>query len=87
MNHDNSDANTGEKHGVCSKAYLSPLAVVALSFAYAVGWGAFILPGTVFLPNAGPACCTIIRFLIGTVALVEVLLCLIAIVLSAPPGS
>ncbi|MBQ6007915.1 MAG: hypothetical protein IJL17_05205 [Kiritimatiellae bacterium] len=36
-------------------AYLSPVAVLALSFGYAVGWGAFVLPGTIFLPSAGPA--------------------------------
>ena len=34
--------------------YLSPLAVLALSFGYAVGWGAFVMPGRVFLPGAGP---------------------------------
>ena len=35
-------------------AYLSPLAVWALAFGCAVGWGAFIMPGTTFLPMAGP---------------------------------
>ena len=35
-------------------AYLSPLAVIALSFGYAVGWGSFVMPGTTFLPAAGP---------------------------------
>ena len=34
--------------------YLSPLAVWALSFGCAVGWGAFVMPGTTFLPAAGP---------------------------------
>ena len=65
----NSDANNGEKKGLSYNAYLSPLAVIALSFGYAVGWGAFVLPGTMFLPNAGPAG-TIVGFLIGTVAIV-----------------
>ena len=50
-------------------AYLSPLAVIALSFGYAVGWGAFVMPGTDFLPNAGPVG-TIIGLLVGTVAVV-----------------
>jgi len=50
-------------------AYLSPLAVIALSFGYAVGWGSFVMPGTMFLPKAGPAG-TVIGFLIGTVAIV-----------------
>ena len=35
--------------------YLSPLAVWALSFGCAVGWGSFVMPGTTFLPPAGPA--------------------------------
>ena len=48
-------------------AYLSPLGVIALSFGYAVGWGSFVLPGTMFLPNAGPAG-TIIGLLIGAAA-------------------
>ena len=34
--------------------YLSPLAVWALAFGSAVGWGAFVMPGTTFLPIAGP---------------------------------
>ena len=49
-------------------AYLSPLAVIALSFGYAVGWGAFVLPGTVFLPKAGPVG-TLIGILIGMAAM------------------
>ena len=50
-----------------SGVYLSPLAVIALSFGYAVGWGSFVMPGAMFLPNAGPAG-TIIGLLIGTAA-------------------
>jgi len=34
--------------------YLSPLSVWAMSFGCAVGWGAFVMPGTTFLPVAGP---------------------------------
>ena len=33
---------------------LSPLAVWPLSFGCSVGWGAFVMPGTTFLPIAGP---------------------------------
>ena len=33
--------------------YLSPLAIWALSFGCAVGWGSFVMPGTTFLPMAG----------------------------------
>ena len=59
MSDNNSNARTG--------AYLSPLAVIALSLGYAVGWGAFVLPGTIFLPSAGPLG-TVIGFAIGTLA-------------------
>ena len=48
--------------------YLSPIAVLALSFGYAVGWGSFVMPGTMFLPGAGPAG-TVIGILIGSVAM------------------
>lgn len=34
--------------------YLSPLGAWALSFGCSVGWGAFVMPGTTFLPIAGP---------------------------------
>ena len=34
--------------------YLSPLDVWAVAFGCTVGWGAFMLPGTTFLPVAGP---------------------------------
>ncbi len=34
--------------------YLNPLHVWTLSFGCAVGWGAFVMPGTTFLPLAGP---------------------------------
>ncbi len=44
--------------------YLSPLNVWALSFGCAVGWGAFVMPGTTFLPIAGPAG-TVIGMTIG----------------------
>ncbi|SCY63267.1 Signal transduction histidine kinase [Lachnospiraceae bacterium XBB2008] len=34
--------------------YLTPAGAWALSFGCAVGWGAFVMPGTTFLPIAGP---------------------------------
>ncbi len=34
--------------------YLSPLDVWAIAFGCIVGWGAFVMPGTTFLPMAGP---------------------------------
>ena len=45
--------NTAEENTKL-KPYLSPLNVWALSFGCAVGWGAFVMPGTTFLPIAGP---------------------------------
>ena len=34
--------------------YLSPLGAWSLAFGCTVGWGAFMMPGTTFLPTAGP---------------------------------
>ena len=34
--------------------HLTPLGAWGLSFGCAVGWGAFVMPGTTFLPIAGP---------------------------------
>ena len=36
------------------RGLLSPLAAWSLAFGCAVGWGAFVMPGTTFLPKAGP---------------------------------
>ena len=47
----NSASNPG---GEGLRKYLSPLQAWAMSFGCAVGWGAFIMPGTTFLPIAGP---------------------------------
>ena len=55
-------------HSARFGAYLTPLAVIALSFGYAVGWGSFVMPGTVFLPGAGPAG-TVIGILLGAAAI------------------
>ena len=35
--------------------YLSPVDVWAMAFGCMVGWGAFVMPGTTFLPVASPA--------------------------------
>lgn len=34
--------------------FLSPLGAWGLAFGFAVGWGAFVMPGASFLPGAGP---------------------------------
>lgn len=39
--------------------HLSPIAVWALAFGCSVGWGSFVMPGTTFLPLAGPVGTTI----------------------------
>ena len=43
---------SGSRHKL--ERYLLPINVWALSFGCAVGWGAFVMPGTTFLPTAGP---------------------------------
>ena len=44
-----------EKHNSNSlDKYLSPTDVWALSLGCIIGWGAFVMPGTTFLPMAGP---------------------------------
>ena len=48
--------------------YLSIAGALALSFGYAVGWGAFVMPGTTFLPSAGPLG-TVIGVLFGALAM------------------
>ena len=44
--------------------YLSPIDVWAMAFGCMVGWGVFAMPGTTFLPVAGPAG-TVIAMLAG----------------------
>ena len=48
--------------------HLSMLSAWGLSFGFAVGWGAFVMPGSEFLPSAGPAG-TIVGVAIGTLAM------------------
>ena len=47
---------------------LYPLNVWALSFGCAVGWGAFMMPGNLFLPHAGPVG-SIIAIALGSIAM------------------
>ena len=46
--------------------YLSPLDIWAIAFGCMIGWGAFVMPGTTFLPIAGPAG-TVIALALSTV--------------------
>ncbi|MBR2180034.1 MAG: amino acid permease [Selenomonadaceae bacterium] len=48
------EENKTDQDNTKLKSYLSPINVWALSFGCAVGWGAFVMPGTTFLPIGGP---------------------------------
>ena len=48
--------------------YLSPFTAWGLAFGFAVGWGSFVMPGSTFLPGAGPLG-TVIGVLIGAAAM------------------
>ena len=50
------------------KSRFSSFATWGLSFGFAVGWGAFIMPGMAFLPSAGPLG-TLIGILVGALAM------------------
>ena len=51
--------------------YLSPLDVWGMAFGCMVGWGVFAMPGTTFLPVAGPAG-TLIAMLIGVAVMLVI---------------
>ena len=52
MPSNNEEILQGNQPGL--QRYLSPLGAWALAFGCAVGWGAFVMPGSLFLPVAGP---------------------------------
>ncbi len=47
-------AGEQETNNQASSKYLTSLGAWALAFGCSVGWGAFVMPGTTFLPLAGP---------------------------------
>ena len=51
-NGDNKNPQGGGKNPLVP--YMTPLMAFGLSFGFAVGWGAFIVTGSSFLPGAGP---------------------------------
>ncbi|MBQ9262919.1 MAG: amino acid permease [Clostridia bacterium] len=51
--------------------YLSRLDVWAMAFGCMVGWGAFVMPGTTFLPVAGPWG-TLISMILGTLIMLMI---------------
>ena len=52
----------------CKGGGVSRLPVWALAFGYAVGWGAFVMPGARFLPDAGPMG-TLLGLFVGALAM------------------
>lgn len=62
---------------------LSPLQVCALALGSIVGWGCFVLPGDMFLPQAGPMG-TLLGFFVGACLISFVATCLSYMVKYAP---
>lgn len=62
---------------------LSPIQVCALALGSIVGWGCFVLPGDMFLPQAGPIG-TLCGFMIGAFLVCFVAVCLSYMVNHAP---
>lgn len=62
---------------------LSPLQVCALALGSIVGWGCFVLPGDMFLPQAGPVG-TLLGFFVGACLISFVAVCLSYMVKYAP---
>ena len=62
---------------------LSPLQVCALALGSIVGWGCFVLPGDMFLPQAGPVG-TLLGFFVGACLISFVAACLSYMVKYAP---
>lgn len=51
--------------------HLNPLSVFSLAFGCIIGWGAFMMPGTTFLPKAGPLG-TAVAMAIGAVIMIVI---------------
>ncbi len=64
-------SNIGKQGNNGLKSYLSPAGVWALALGCAVGWGSFVMPGTTFLPAAGPLG-TALGILIGTLVILVI---------------
>ena len=54
-----------------NKPYLSKIDVWSMAFGCMIGWGAFVMPGTTFLPIAGPLG-TIIAMLVSTLIMLVI---------------
>ena len=62
---------------------LSPTQVTALALGSIVGWGCFVLPGDMFLPQAGPLG-TLLGFLAGAILISFVGVCYSYMIKYAP---
>ena len=60
--------------GIRTRKKISPLNAWAFSFACAIGWAAFIMPATTFLPTGGVRG-SILAFLVGGAAMIVIALC------------
>ena len=52
-----------------NKQYLGGFEAWALAFGCSVGWGAFVMPGTTFLPLAGPVG-TVVAMAVGAIIMI-----------------
>ncbi|MBR5088711.1 MAG: APC family permease, partial [Ruminiclostridium sp.] len=66
-----SSVHEDKKQGVALQKYISPASAWAISFGCIIGWGAFVMPGTTFLPLAGPLG-TAIGMFVGAVAMLVI---------------
>ena len=70
MQHDGRKAQSGNTHG----RILTPLDAWALSLGCAVGWGAFVMPGSTLLPMAG-SLGTMVAIVLGACAMGVIACC------------
>ena len=66
---------TAQDQNKLKDKYFSPLDVWAMAFGCMVGWGSFVMPGSTFLPVAGPAG-TIISMAIGLAVMLVIGSCI-----------
>lgn len=65
--------------------YLAPLDVWGLALGCMVGWGAFVMPGTTFMPVAGPAG-TLVAMAVGF-AVMLIIGCCLSFLMTRIPGT
>ena len=84
-----SDGGTSKKRDwgpMTLRPYLNPLMAISLSLGYAIGWNSFVMPGTAFLPIAGPLG-TVLGIVAGPAVLIFIAWCYHTIAKKVPgPG-